>query len=258
MNWFPQLGSGAMAQYPLHRNRRWRAIANTLESGETITLQDAPGGWIEWRLRYEELTDAEVSKLTGFFQISRGEAGAFGFVDPFANLLGWSDNLSKADWQKGLLAVRGGLSDPLGAQRAWDVENGNGAEQSISQTLAIPGDYTACFSAYVRSDSAGKVGIARDSNRVNVPVGPQWKRIQVSGPATPGAMESTFSIIVSSGSTVRVFGPQVEAQPWPSIYRSTGAAAGILEDTRFRGGELKVVHTAPGLSACQVNLISRM
>jgi hypothetical protein len=217
MNWFPQLGSGAMAQYPLQRNRQWRAITNTLESGETIRLGDVPGGWIEWRLRYEELSDAE-----------------------------------------GLLSAGGGFGDPLGSQRGWNVQNGNGAEQALSQTLSIPGEYTACFSAYVRSDSAGAVGIARDSNRVSVPVGPQWKRIQISGSAAAGATASTFSVIFSAGSTVRVFGLQVEAQPWPSIYRPTGAAAGILEETRFDGGELKVVHTAPGLSACQVSLISRV
>jgi hypothetical protein len=258
MNWFPQLASGAMAQYPLHRNRRWRAISNTLESGETITLGDAAGGFIEWRLRFQELTDAEVSTLTGFFQGSRGGAGSFGFVDPFANLLGWNEDLSKPDWQKGLLAVSGGLGDPQGRQRAWNLQNANGAEQSLSQSLAIPGGYTACFSAYVRSDSAGTVGIARDSKRVNAPAGPQWKRIQVSGLGAAGATASTFSIILSAGSTVRVFGLQVEVQPWPSLYRSTGAAAGILEDTRFQGGELKVVHTAPGLSGCQVNLISRV
>ena len=258
MNWFPQLGSGAMAQYPLHRNRRWRAISNTLESGETITLGDAPGGSIEWRLRYQELTDAEVLALTSFFHASRGEAGSFGFVDPFANLLGWSEDLSRPDWQKGLLAASGGFSDPLGAQRAWSLQNGNGAEQSLSQSLAIPGEYTACFSAYVRSDSAGTVGIARDLKRVNVPAGPQWKRIQVCGAGVAGALQSTFSIVLAANSSVRVFGLQVEAQPWPSIYRPSGAAAGILEDTRFQGGELKVVHTAPGLSGCHVNLISRV
>src|SRR3569833_673804 len=258
MNWFPQLGSGAMAQYPLHRIRRWRAISNTLESGETITLGDAPGGSIEWRLRYQELTDAEVLALTSFFHASRGEAGSFGFVDPFANLLGWSEDLSRPDWQKGLLAASGGFSDPLGAQRAWNLQNGNGAEQSLSQSLAIPGEYTACFSAYVRSDSAGTVGIARELKRVNVPAGPQWKRIQVCGAGVAGALQSTFSIVLAANSTVRDFGLQEEAQPWPSIYRPSGAATGFLEDSRFQGGELKVVLTAPGLSGCHVNLISRV
>jgi hypothetical protein len=146
----------------------------------------------------------------------------------------------------------------MGRQRAWSVQNANSAEQSLSQTLSIPGEYTACFSAFVRSDSAGVLGIIRDANRANVPVGPQWKRIQLNGAAAAGATESTFSLALAAGSTVRVFGLQVEAQPWPSMYRATGPAAGILQETRFSGGELKVVHTAPGFSACQVNLISRV
>jgi len=32
-----------------------------------------------------ELTDAEVTNLTGLYAESGGEAGSFGFVDPFAN-----------------------------------------------------------------------------------------------------------------------------------------------------------------------------
>jgi hypothetical protein len=258
MNWFPQVGAGTMAQYPVHRGRQWRAITNSLESGESIMLNDNGGGSIEWRLRYEELTDAEVTKLTGFFAASRGEAGSFGFVDPFANLLGWSEDLSKPDWQKGLLTLTAGFGDPQGMLRASNVQNANAAEQSLSQTLAIPGEYTACFSAFVRSDSSGALGIARDGNRVNVPVGPQWKRIQISGAGDTGATQSTFSLVVAANSAVRVFGLQVEAQPSPSIYRLTAAAAGVLEETRFQGGELKVINTAPGLSACQVNLISRV
>lgn len=258
MNWFPQIGAGAIAQFPLQRNRRWRAIANVLESGELIALPDSKGGEIEWRLSYQELTDAEVAKLTGLFTASRGESASFGFVDPFANLLAWSEDLSKPDWQRGLLTVTGGLTDPLGKQRAWTVQNTQPAEQSLSQTLGIPGGYTACFSVYVRSDSAGTLGIARDANRVNVPIGPQWKRIQISGTGTSGAVQSTFSVSLAANSTLRIFGFQVEAQPWPSVYRASGAASGILEETRFSGGDLKVITMAPGLSSCQVNLVSRV
>jgi hypothetical protein len=98
----------------------------------------------------------------------------------------------------------------------------------------------------------------RDATRINVPVGPQWKRILISGMGVSGATGSTFSLAVPAGNSVRVFGLQVEAQPWPSPYRPTGAAAGILEETRFSGGELAVTNTAPGLSACQVNLLSRI
>ena len=159
MNWFPQIGVGAVAQFPLHRKRQWRAITNVLESGELLSLPDSKGGQVEWMLSYQELTDAEVAKLTGLFAASSGEAMSFGFVDPFANLLGWSEDLSKPDWQAGLLTMTGGLSDPVGTARAWTVQNTNGAEQMLSQTVGIPVSYTACFSVYVRSDSAGSIGI---------------------------------------------------------------------------------------------------
>jgi len=258
MNWFPQIGAGAVAQFPLQRKRQWRAITNLLESGELITLPDAQGGQIQWRLSYQELTDAEVASLTGLFAASNGQAGSFGFVDPFANLLGWSEDLSKPDWQLGLLMRASGLSDPVGTTRAWTVQNSSGGEQAMSQTLGIPGSYNACFSAYVRSDSSGTIGIIRDATRVNLPVGPQWKRIQVSGMGVSGATQSTFSLAIAAGSSVRVFGLQVEAQPWPSPYRPTGPAAGILEETRFADGDLAVENTAPGLSACQLKLVSRV
>jgi hypothetical protein len=258
MNWYPQIGAGSVAQFPLQRKRQWRAIANVMESGELISLPDANGGQIKWLLSYQELTDAEVANLTNLFAASSGEAISFGFVDPFANLLGWSEDLSQSGWQRGQLTVTGGFSDPVGTERAWTLQNANAAEQMLSQTLGIPGAYTICFSVYVRSDSAGTIGILRDTTRINLPVGPQWKRIQIGGAGTSGAVQSTFSLAIGAGSSARVFGLQAEAQPWPSPYRPTGTAAGILEETRFSGGDLAVTGTAPGLSSCQVTLVSRI
>lgn len=256
MNWFPQIGSGALAQFPLRRKRQWRAITNVLESGELISLPDSNGGQIEWRLSYQELTDAEAANLTSLYATS-GSAIPFGFIDPFANLLGWSEDLSQAGWQTSQLALTGGGSDPVGTSRAWTVQNAGAAEQTLSQTIGVPGEYTACFSVYVRSATTGNVGIARDATRVNVPVGPQWKRIQVSGTGAAGAATATFSLAIAAGSSVQVFGLQAEAQPWPSPYRPTGAASGILEETRF-SGPLAISNTAPGLSSCQVTLVSRI
>jgi hypothetical protein len=258
MNWFPQISSGAIAQFPLQRIRQWRAITNVMENGELVSLPDTAGGQIEWRLNYRELTDAEVANLTNLFAASGGRAMSFGFVDPFANLLGWSEDLSQPGWQLGELTATGGFSDPVRTMRAWKLQNANAAEQMLSQSLGVPGAYTVCFSVYVRSDSAGTIGMLRDSTRVNLTVGPQWKRIQISGPGAAGATASTFSLAIAAQSSVRVFGLQVEAQPWPSPYRPTGAAAGILEETRFSGGDLVVSNTAPGLSSCLVNLVSRI
>ncbi len=258
MNWFPQIGAGSVAQFPLCRKRQWRAITNTLASGERISLPDPDGGSIEWLLTYQELTDAEAAALSALFVASTGEASSFGFVDPFANLFGWSEDFTRPDWQLGLLTVTGGISDPMGTQRAWMVQNPAPAEQSLAQTLDIPGEYTASFSAYVRSDFTDTIGILRDTRRLDLTVGPQWKRIQISGQGVSGAMQSTFALVIGAGKSIRVFGMQAEAQPWPSPYRPTETAMGILEETRFSGGDLAVTSTAPGFSSCQVRLVARI
>ena len=66
MNWFPQIGSGTVAQFPLTRQRKWRAITNVLANGERISLPDENGGQIEWMLTYQDLSDAEAAKLCKF------------------------------------------------------------------------------------------------------------------------------------------------------------------------------------------------
>ena len=258
MNWFPQIGAGSVAQFPLHRKRQWRAITNVLASGERISLPDPDGGSIEWLLTYQELTDAEVASLNTLFTSSTGEAASFGFIDPFANLLGWSEDFTKPDWQMGLLTAAGGFSDPRGTQRAWTLQNPAPAEQMVAQTLDIPGEYTVSFSVYVRSDSTDTIGILRDTRRTDLAVGPQWKRIQISGQGITGATASTFALAIGAGKSVRVFGMQAEAQPWPSPYRPTETAGGILEETRFSGSNLAVTSTAPGFSSCQVRLVARV
>jgi hypothetical protein len=258
MNWYPQTGAGSVAQFPLHRKRQFRTITNVLSGGERVSLPDANGGRVEWRLAYRDLTDAEVTTLTNFFAVSKGGASQFGFIDPFANLLGWSEDLSKPDWQGGMLKCTGGYGDPVGTQRGWLLQNPTPAEQALSQSLGIPGDYTACFSAYVRSDSTGTIALMRNAARMDLIVGAQWKRVQITGTGQAGDTNSTFGIAVASGASIRVFGLQVEVQPWPSPYRPTGSATGILEETRFDGDELVVTNTSPGSSACEVRLISRL
>ncbi len=155
MSWFPQIGAGSVAQFPITRSRKWRAITNTLESGERILLPDTTAGQIGWKLSYRELQDLEVQSLTDLFTASQGEFGAFTFIDPLANLLGWSENLTQSAWQAGLLTSGANMADPLGTARASSVTNSSPGVQSLQQTLGLPGNYVTCFSAYVRSNSAG-------------------------------------------------------------------------------------------------------
>lgn len=258
MNWYPQIGGGAMAQFPLERRRQWRSISNVMESGELVTLPDSAGGRILWRLSYQDLTDTELARLTSLHSLCRGNTASFGFVDPFANLFGWSEDLTKPDWQTTGLTLTAGQSDPVGTQRAWIVSNGASGELALTQSIGVPGQYVVCFSAYVRSDTLISIGMSRDAQRTDIPVSPQWKRIYLSGSGSSAATSSAFSMTLPAGANVRIFGPQLEAQPWPSPYRPTGAAMGILTETRFSSGGFTVASTEPGLSSCQVGLVSRV
>jgi hypothetical protein len=258
MTSFPQIGLGAVAQFPLTRSRKWRAITNSLESSEQIMLPDTAAGKVEWRLSYQDLTDTEAGTLSSLFTASQGSFGAFTFIDPLANLLAWSEDLSQPGWQFGLLQNASGIDDPLGTQRAWSVSNTSAASQALQQTLGVPGEYVACFSVYLRSNVAGIVALVRDGTQVNVAVGPVWQRAFVNNTGVSGAVESSFSIAVAAGQTIDVWGLQVEAQPYPSVYRQTSVAEGIYAETYFENDELKITSTGPGLSSCEISLMSRV
>jgi len=258
MNWYPQVGAGTIAQLPVTRTRKWRAITNNLESGEEVMLPDTTAGQIDWKLTYQDLGSAEAQSLSSLFTASQGQFAPFAFVDPLANLLGWSEGLSQPSWQAGLLQVNAGITDPLGTQRAWSLANPNTGAQVLQQTVAIPGNYVACFSAYLRSAVAGTVTLERDGSQATVNVGPLWTRASVSGQGASGASQSTFSIVLATGQLIDVWGLQVETQPYPSAYKQTGAALGIYQETYFGGDELTMTNTAPGLSSCEITLISRV
>ena len=258
MNWFPQIGAGTLVQFPLRRKRMWRTISNDLENGERILLPDGASGQVEWGLSYVDLSDTEAENLRSLFASMRGQWGSFGFVDPLANLLAWSEDLSRPDWQLGLLSKSPGASDPAGGQNAWTLSNGSAGEQSLNQSLELPGEYVTCFSAWVRADTAGPVSLVRDGVRSTATVGPAWKRMYVTGAGTAGSSVSSFSVALAAGQTAQVFGLQVEAQPFPSQYKPASAAAGIYPETSFGSDELTFTHTGPGLSACAVKLLSRV
>jgi len=258
MSWFPQIGAGSVAQFPINRSRRWRAIANDLEGGERIMLPDLAAGQIEWKLSYQDLVDLEVQAINDLFILSQGEFGAFTFIDPLANLLAWSEDLSQPNWQGGLLQTTAGITNPLGTSNAWSVANPSAGVQSLQQTLSVPGSYVACFSAYLRSDVAGTVTLQFGGPPVTANVGPVWKRAFVSGVGVVGAAQSTFSVGIGAGNTVDVWGLQVEAQPYPSPYKITALPLGIYVETYFGNDELKITSTGVGLSSCEITLSSRV
>jgi len=256
MIWYPQLSSGSIAQLPLARRRQWRSIANEMESGERISVTDSYSNQVTWSLSYQDLSDAEVLKLQNLFSASHGRAMSFGFADPLANLLGWSEDLTRPNWQSGLLQVSGAVTDPFGARMAWTVSNVSAGPLTLQQNVGLPGEYVTCFSLWIKGPIGTTVALQRDSAEARVPVPSAWKRVNITGAGAAGTSQSNFGITLAAGQQIQMFGPQVEVQPYASAYKTSVAPRGIYEETTFGEDELSVVGTGPGLSSCQLTLIS--
>ena len=52
MTTYPQLGSGALSQFPVQKTRRARTVVNQAADGSTIKLADPAGMVTEWTLTY--------------------------------------------------------------------------------------------------------------------------------------------------------------------------------------------------------------
>jgi len=258
MTFFPQIGAGSVAQFPVRRRRRWRSIANELESAERVLLPDLTGGQIEWQLVLKDLSDQECATINALFNSAQGQFRAFRLVDPMANLLGWSEDFTRPDWQCGLLLLSAEASDPMGTTRASSISNSSAGVQGLQQSLGIPGEYVTCFSVWLAGASGMEITLSRDGRAESFAVGAAWTRVWLSCPGTRGADSSTYAISLPAGGSVRVFGPQVEVQPFASDYKPTRTARGIYQETYFGSDELRMVSTAPGLSSCEILLCSRV
>lgn len=243
---YPQL-----SQYPIRRTRHTRTITNTLEDGSRIALPDPLAATIRWNLSYSGLSDSELSLLQAFFESAEGRLNTFSFADPTANLLLWSEDYSQTVWQRNsLLQIAAGIGDPLGSSRATRITNTGSGDLTLVQTLPLPATWTCCFSVYLRSDVSQTVHLVCDSNAMAVMVGPDWRRFQYT------CSGSDFGITFPAGSSIEVFGAQVEAQAAASTYIPTKSSSGIYPNTRFDSDTLKVRLDAPNSNSCDVTLFS--
>lgn len=260
---FPQLKSGAVAQMPLVKHRTTRTIANVAEDGTRIALSDSYAGQVFWSLAYNGLTDGEVTTFLQFFEACEGRLQNFIFLDPQANLLSSSENLTASTWQvPSLLAISSNVSDPLGTTRASRLRNGAAAPLALAQSVGIPGKSTTCFSTYLRSDSNTPVTFIRtDGNNVDtfaVESGSMWQRFaRTTAFASSLSGVSTWSIQIPSGASVDVFGLQIDSQPFAGAYKSSSGAGGVYSSARLDNDELDIVMTSPGLSSLRLKVVGR-
>jgi hypothetical protein len=252
---YPQLTTGALSQFPIQKRRRQRTVVNTAADGSAIKLADPNGALTEWQLQYAGLSDGELAALQQFFAAAEGTLNGFTFLDPAGNLFAWSDHLENAVWSLGSFLTRtGGVADPAGGNNAWLLTNSATGAQSITQTLAAPGGYLYCLSAWVQAAAATTVTMSIGANRSTQPVRAGWNRIAFTGSGDATAASIVLGLELPAGAAIDVYGLQAEPQAAPSKYK-TSTTGGVYEAARLRDDALTFTTADVNNHSATVNIL---
>ncbi len=251
---FPQLFTGASTQYPSARKLSQRSVQSAMEDGTIISLADSSATYLRWKILLQDLSDEEAKSFTDFFAATQGSLQPFLFLDPTTNLLLWSEDFTQNAWTKAGVTFDTGIGDPVGGTGAIRAHNQTAAALSLAQQSQIPGCVQICFSVYVRADTPATITLTQSvdsqSHSVFAGVTAIWQRFYVSG-VFPGLIDSLqFAIGLPPGTSVEIFGPQVDAQVTPSLYVGTSGWSGVCTNARFDGMQIDRVATGFNRNTC--------
>jgi hypothetical protein len=243
---FPQLATGASAQFPVEWRLIRRTIVNRTPDGTLVKLDDPNARGIAWRLRYQGLTEAERAALEALFRDAEGRLKTFVFLDPCGNLLTWSEDLSKTVWHKdGAVQIASDVADPDETERASRITNTAQTDQGIEQKIDVPGWCHYCFSFQARAAGRTRMTLSISNSGGSIAreqyAESNWAVCWCSGQLSGSAEDLTCRVAVDAGSAIDVFGFQLGAQPNPSAYRRTYGQSGVYPNTRFLDDELRFV-----------------
>jgi len=259
---FPQLSTGSIGQYPIQKRRLSRTVVNDASDGSRVKLADPGASAIEWTLPFESLNDEERSALAALHSATEGRLGTFTFLDPTDNLLCWSEKLDESVWERnGLLAITPDVNDPAGGTRASRLTNNGGGALAIQQTVNGPGWFRYAFSLQARGFDEQQISLVRSTatqaHSATFRIGPEWRRIVLSGSFT-GAEESvTFGIELAPGQWIEVYGIQAEAQAGASGYKQTFSPCGVYSEARFTDDELSLTADGPNQHSGKLGIRTR-
>ena len=241
MLYFPQLNSGGVAQFPIEKTLVTRTVVNETWSGNRVTYEDDNAPLVRWKLAYKGLESDEYDRIRVLFEASRGRLGTFTFLDPAANLLAWSEDLSQGAWVRDpLLAATAGIADPWGGTRATRLANSGSVWQGITQSLPVSGGFQYAFSVWARGTGGPAVRLVRQTTVQEVPLDAAWRRVALVGSPAVAADQVSFGLRVAPGGQADVVGFQVEAQLVPSLYKPSAARSGVYLNARFDQDDLRL------------------
>jgi hypothetical protein len=237
MNYFPQLESGAVAQFPVRRRARHRTVLNEAGDGSQIRFSDVNFEERGWELRFEGISDAEWQAIEDLFVNVEGRLGTFLFLEPGANLLAWSEKQEEDVWQSDAgIEVLAGQTDPLGGAEARTISAG-GSSGALWQAMAAPAGLRYAGSIWARTSASGAALQVSDGVSAAVTTAidssNEWKRYSIASALGSSEEAVHFRIVAPAGGSVTVFGAQLEAQAMPSDYKKTLEQPGVYPNARF-------------------------
>lgn len=238
MLFYPQLSTGAIAQYPLRRSAVTRCVMNLLPDGSAIKLADPDARTNRWELRYTGLSDEERTTLEKFFRAAEGALNDFTFLDPEGNLLRWSEDATKPVWKRdGLIGVT--AANEFGVSQ---MRNNGQVGQGIEQIVSGPGWYQYCFSAEARSDTPAAIVMSlanADGQLVAEPsCGAAWRRVWCAGSIAGLTNDIRCRVEIPAGAMVEFRCMQLVAQPMPGSYKRTASSPGVYS-ARFAQDQIQ-------------------
>lgn len=254
--YFPILRSGSMGQYPVARKTGHGLVTTTTPGGVVWRGRNGAAAEVEWRLSYDELTDDEARALEQHFDAMSGAAGRFTFVDPLANLLRWSEDVSAEGWARGAGLASQAMSDEAG-EVYFALSNGGGGEVTLAQAVSLPAGARLCFSCEVRGAASG-VEVMAGGERRRASGGAAWRPVHATCQPLGSETAVMAGLALAAGAVVEVRRMQAEMQTAPTPYKASWEFGGIYESTRYGQDRLVVAATGPNRNRAQVRLKSRL
>ncbi|MBK7927509.1 MAG: hypothetical protein IPJ98_08450 [Bryobacterales bacterium] len=183
------------------------------------------------------MTEEELGRLRQLIPESRGLAGGFTFIDPWSNMLGYSEDLGAEAWQSSALGevVRVNPGEPGDAIHS--IRSLSLAAEGIEQVVLLGGVGVFCFSCEVRSDAsaAGRIALQGASQiaQTNFMTGPAWRLVRVVGEFSQPIDELRAVIEVGPGESLLVRGVELDYQATPSPYKPSYGAGGVYLGARI-------------------------
>lgn len=243
---FPQLTTGAATLYPVRKISVRRSVVNELLDGGRVSYADPDWAEQRWEMHAIGLRRQEWAAVEALYETVNGPLRTFTFLEPAGNLLARSEEFDAPEWDNDpFIALEAGVDDPLGTARATRVTNTSGvAAGGIEQTLAVPGNFRYAASVWARAATGSEVMLAAATTGGAVSrsfaLAPTWQRIWLPVAMVDPVDGVRFSARLDAGTSVDLFGMQVEAQPGAGTYQRTGARGGVHSRARFARDGLAV------------------